>query len=135
MHDHFMKHGVFSWNELMTDDLEEAKRFYSAMFGWTFEESAMPNGETYVLAKKDGAMLAGLFLKPKELPAQIPPNWGAYVTVDDVDASAEQAKANGGTIVYPLTDLPGVGRFCVIQDPQGAVVSIITYALDACCGK
>jgi len=57
-----------------------------------------------------------------------PPNWGGYVTVDDVDATARKAEELGAKILVPLTDIPNVGRFFVLQDPQGAVVSAITYA-------
>jgi predicted enzyme related to lactoylglutathione lyase len=57
----------------------------------------------------------------------MPPNWGAYVTVDDVDATAVLAEKLGGKILVPPTDIPTVGRFSVIQDPQGAVLSAITY--------
>ena len=64
------------------------------------------------------------------MPAEagkMPPMWGAYVTVDDVDASAEQAEALGGKLVMGPQDIPDVGRFCVICDPQGAALSLITY--------
>ena len=57
-----------------------------------------------------------------------PPNWGVYVTVDDVDATAGKAEELGGKILVPPTDIPNVGRFSVLQDPQGAVISAITYA-------
>lgn len=127
MKEYFNRHGVFSWNELMTTDLDAARSYYEALFGWTFQEMPMSDGGTYVIAKKDNDELAGLFLKPKETPEHIPPHWGSYITVDDVDATARKAQENGGTIIYPLTDIPEVGRFCVIQDPQGAVFSIITY--------
>jgi len=109
MHDYFMKHGVFSWNELMTTDLEAEKEFYSKMFGWTFEESTMTTGETYVVAKDGDAMLAGMFLKTKDVPEHIPPNWGAYVTVDDADTSAKQAEALGATIVFTADRHPWRG--------------------------
>jgi hypothetical protein len=57
-----------------------------------------------------------------------PPNWGIYVTVDDVDATARKAEELGAKILVPLTDIPNVGRFFSFQDPQGAVISAITYA-------
>jgi len=53
--------------------------------------------------------------------------WGGYVTVDDVDASAKQAVTLGGKILLEARDIPNVGRFCVIADPQGATLSLITY--------
>ena len=57
----------------------------------------------------------------------MPPAWGPYVTVDDVDAIAEQAEKLGGKVCIPPRDIPSVGRFTVIADPQGAVISAITY--------
>ena len=64
------------------------------------------------------------------LPAEaqeMPPAWGAYVTVDDVDARTTQAERLGGKICRPPEDIPDVGRFSVIQDPQGATLMLITY--------
>lgn len=57
----------------------------------------------------------------------MPPQWGVYVTVDDVDTMAKKAEKLGAKIIMPLTDIPNVGRMCVIHDPQGAAISIITY--------
>ena len=56
-----------------------------------------------------------------------PPAWGAYVTVDDVDQQVSRAETLGGRIVLPPQDIPNVGRFAVISDPQGAMLSMITY--------
>jgi hypothetical protein len=66
---------------------------------------------------------------PKDAPKGMPPVWGTYVTVDDVDQTAKTAEKLGGKILMPPTDIPTVGRFCVIQDPQGAVISAITYKM------
>lgn len=55
------------------------------------------------------------------------PSWGAYVTVDDVDAIAQKAQELGARTIVPLTDIPDVGRFYTFQDPQGAVLSVISY--------
>jgi len=57
----------------------------------------------------------------------MPPAWGAYVTVDDVDLTAKTAEQLGAELCVPPRDIPGVGRFCVIQDPQGATINVITY--------
>ncbi len=57
----------------------------------------------------------------------MPPMWGAYVTVDNVEVSAKQAEALDGNILVDARDIPEVGRFCVIADPQGAMLTIITY--------
>jgi predicted enzyme related to lactoylglutathione lyase len=118
------QHGAFSWNELMTSDVAGAKSFYGEMFSWKFEDS---NGDIpYTMAKIDEQDSAGLMTMPPEAGG-MPPMWGGYVTVDDVDASAKQAVALGGKILLDVRDIPEVGRFCVIADPQGAALSLITY--------
>jgi predicted enzyme related to lactoylglutathione lyase len=64
---------------------------------------------------------------PKDLPPGVPPHWTAYITVTDVDAVAKKAQEMGGTALVPPTDIPTVGRFCVLKDPQGAVLAFIQY--------
>lgn len=125
MNDVMKQHGAFSWNELMTTDLEAAKKFYSELFGWTLND--MQSGDMpYTIAKADETEVAGLMAMPPEA-GNMPPMWGGYVTVDDVEASAKQTEALGGKIMLPPQDIPKVGRFCVISDPQGATLSLITY--------
>ena len=58
--------------------------------------------------------------------AGCPPQWSPYVTVDDVDAMARKVQELGTKTIMPLTDIPNVVRFYTFQDPQGAVISIIT---------
>jgi len=118
------QHGAFSWNELLTTDLAGAKKFYAEMFNWQFED--INNEMPYTLAKIEGHEAAGMMTTPPEA-ADMPPMWGAYVTVDDVDASAKQAEALGGNILMDTRDIPDIGRFAVISDPQGAMLTIITY--------
>ena len=63
--------------------------------------------------------------------AGAPPNWGTYVTVDDVDATVKKAEGLGAKVIVPLMDVPEVGRLCTIQDPQGAMISFIIYKMPA----
>jgi len=118
------QHGAFSWNELMTNDLDGAKSFYTKMFNWELQDvdKEMP----YTMVKNNGKEMAGIMTMPPEAGA-MPPMWGGYVTVDDVEASAKQAQELGGKILMEPRDIPDVGRFCVISDPQGAMLSLITY--------
>ena len=122
------RHGTFSWCELITTDVEAAKAFYSQLFGWTMEPVTHEanEGMQYNLVKVDGTEIGGIMAVPPQAPG-MPPCWGTYVTVDDVDAAAGKARELGGDVVVPLTDIPGVGRFCVIRDPQGVTISMITY--------
>ena len=116
--------GAFSWNELMTSDIQGAKSFYSKLFNWTLKDMDMDM--PYTIAKAGEQEVAGLMPMPPEA-GEMPPMWGAYVTVENVDESAKQAKALGGKVLMDPRDIPEVGRFCVISDPQGATLSLITY--------
>lgn len=119
------KHGAISWSELTTSDVDAAKTFYGQLFGWSFEDAPMEE-MTYTMVKANGEEVAGMMTIPAEA-GPMPPAWGIYVTVDDVGAAAEKAVALGGKIFVPPMDIPEVGRFCVIGDPQGAFISMITY--------
>ena len=125
MDDPRSKHGRFSWNELLTTDPQAAVAFYGQLFGWTTQDWPM-EGFTYTIVKAGDIDVGGIMPIPPHAGG-MPPTWGAYVTVDDVDATAELAEKLGGKILIPPTDIPTVGRFTVIQDPQGAVLSAITY--------
>jgi hypothetical protein len=116
--------GHFAWHELMTTDAPAATSFYTTVVGWTPRDSGMP-GVAYTLLLAGDTMVAGLMAQPPEA-AGSPPGWLGYVAVDSVDTSAQQATALGGTIHMPPHDIPGVGRFAVIADPQGAVICLFT---------
>jgi len=125
MDEQFKQHGAFSWCELLTSDVAAAKAFYTKLFGWETEEMSVP-GMTYTVIKAGGKEIGGIMNVPPEAKG-MPPAWGSYVTVDDVDRTAKAAEQLGGKILMPPQDIPDVGRFCVIQDPQGAVINAIAY--------
>jgi predicted enzyme related to lactoylglutathione lyase len=122
----FQQHGAFSWCELMTTDTAAAKEFYSRLFGWEMAEGPVA-GMTYNVVKIGDREVGGLMDMPPDMPPTKPPSWGVYVTVDDVDTSAQLVADLGGQVLVPPIDIPNVGRFAVIQDPQGATLSIISY--------
>lgn len=114
--------GRFVWYEVMTTDPAAAKRFYGALMGWEVEE--VPNMGGYALFKAAGAQVAGVMLLPDEAKAMgAPPSWSSYVAVADVDATTAKAQGLGATVLVPPTDIPGIGRFSMFQDPQGAAIS------------
>ncbi len=125
MDEKLKKHGSISWSELMTSDVAGAKKFYGELFGWKFEDMPMENMDYTVVSVNDDEVAGMMPFSPDSPP--MPPNWGLYITVDNVDATAEQATGMGAKIIMPPQDIPEVGRFCVMQDPQGAFISIITY--------
>jgi hypothetical protein len=111
------KPGEFSWNELVTTDVEGAKAFYTSLFGWT----TAPFGEHYTLFNNPDRSVAGLMQAPSP---GIPAGWLSYITVENVDASAVKAEEFGGTIRVPAFDIPQVGRIAILVDPQGAAIGI-----------
>jgi predicted enzyme related to lactoylglutathione lyase len=127
MTDVFKQHGAFSWCELVTSDLAAAKAFYTELFGWGMQDMAM-EGTPYTVLKAGETEVGGMMVAPPGA-GETPPHWGCYVTVDDVEACAAGAARLGGQVLVPPTEIPDVGRFCVIQDPQGAVISAIAYRM------
>jgi predicted enzyme related to lactoylglutathione lyase len=125
MDDRFKRHGAASWVELSTADTEAATAFYSQLFGWATEEMAMQDG-TYTVVKTGSDGIGGIMPMPPQMQGL--PRWGVYITVDDVDATAAKAQQLGAATIVPPTDIPNVGRFYTFQDPQGAVISAITYS-------
>ena len=117
--------GAFSWTELMTSNPDAAATFYGQLFGWTFE--AMNMGMPYQVVKAGGTSIGGIMGMPPNAGA-MPPMWGAYVTVTSADATAKRCTELGGKVLHGPVDIPTVGRFVVLQDPQGAMLSAIAYA-------
>lgn len=124
--DVFRTHGAFSWSELTAGDPAAAAAFYEPLFGWRVETMDMGGGPYRVLKVGETAV-GGIMKTPAEAGA-MPPAWGCYVTVDDVEATAAQSTALGGKVVVPPMDVPGVGRMAVIADPQGATLSVMQYS-------
>jgi hypothetical protein len=120
-------HGAVSWSELMTTDPAGAKQFYSKLFGWSMKDMSMPDG-TYTTAQVGETAVVGIMSVPPQA-AGMPPSWGTYVTVTDVDATLLEVVRLGGKVLMPPIQVPNVGRMAVIQDPQGAALSIITYSM------
>jgi predicted enzyme related to lactoylglutathione lyase len=121
------KHGTFCWNELATTDLEECKTFYGELFGWKLERSKAVGEEMeYIEFSAEGDCSMGGIHKMDKEYGDMPAHWMSYIAVDDVDASARKVWELGGKVCVPPTDIPNVGRFCVVNDPTGATFSIIT---------
>jgi uncharacterized protein len=121
-------HGTFYWNELMTRDVERAKKFYADTLGWNFDAMPMPGGGTYWLAKMGAAPVGGLFDISGGEYQGVPESWMSYIAVDDVDARVKKATAAGAKLMKPIFDVPGVGRIAILMQPGGAGVGWMTPA-------
>ncbi|HEX6311520.1 MAG TPA: VOC family protein [Acidimicrobiia bacterium] len=111
------------WNELATRDINTAKDFYRAVFGWFGDTNAF-EGTTYTEWKLGEHSVGGMIQIDEDWPDEIPSHWMVYFQVDDCDAAAERVEELGGKASVPPTDIPP-GRFAVITDPHEAVFSII----------
>jgi predicted enzyme related to lactoylglutathione lyase len=117
-------HGYFLWHELMTTDPAGAKKFYTASLGWTVTPGNIP-GLDYDMWTTARGPVGGVM----ELPAEArdmgaPTHWIPYVGSSDIRASVERATSLGAQTYVPVTDIPEVGWFAVLSDPQGATFAI-----------
>jgi predicted enzyme related to lactoylglutathione lyase len=110
--------GTFSWAELVTSDGDAAKSFYSSLFGWQYEDTPIPDGSVYSMARRDAKRVAALY------ESEQPPHWNCYVTVASVDESAPRTGEAGGSVVAEPFDVMDVGRMAVIADPAGAALCL-----------
>lgn len=122
--------GSLGWTELATRGIEKAKAFYTKLFGWTTQAMPMPQGGEYTLWKRGEAMAGGAMEMTAEF-GDAPAHWMPYFSVADCDKSAAKATELGATILVPPTDIPNVGRFSVMKDPQGAHFTIMKFEMPA----
>ena len=131
--------GRFVWYELMTTDLDAAERFYADVIGWSTRDAGM-GGPRYTIASTGAStgasagdrMVAGMMAVPDHLrDSGIRPHWIGYIACPDVDAYAARVAERGGRIHRAPDDIPGVGRFAVVADPQGAAFVLFKGAGDA----
>jgi len=126
--------GAPSWFELMTTDIEAARRFYADVFGWRAATDAGTGYTEFFLRDtpggKAGRAIAGMLARPAGM-ASIPPSWLVYFDVADVDAAAIVATKLGGRTVVPPRDIPRVGRFAVLMDSTGGGFAVLRLSARA----
>lgn len=115
--------GALVWNELGTTDTAKAGAFYSGLFGWKPDVQNFGPME-YTIFQNGERGAGGMFQLTPEM-AGVPPHWLVYFAVDDCDVKIKKATELGAATVKPADDIPGIGRFAILQDPQGAVFAII----------
>ena len=124
--DAFKTHGAFSWSELMTSDPAGAAEFYGKLFGWAIKDMGAEMGGYRMVSVGESGM-GGMMAIPAEAKG-MPPRWGVYVTVSNLDETLAQAQAMGAKLCMDPMTVPGVGRMAAFNDPQGAMISVIQYA-------
>src|SRR5919199_1070020 len=117
-------HGKFVWYELLTTDADAAEAFYRDVIGWGAQDAGLPDRRytTLTAGERPVCGLMAMCEEARDMGAR--PGWIGYVAVEDVDASAEQVVQQGGTVHRAPSDIPGVGRFAIVADPQGARIAL-----------
>jgi uncharacterized protein len=122
--------GTLCWNELACRDVERAKSFYSAVFGWDPHTRSMGDFD-YTEWHLGDRPIGGMIEMNDQYPPEMPANWLVYLGSQDCDESALRCTDLGGAVIVPPADIPEVGRFSVVRDPYGAVFALISLVAPA----
>jgi uncharacterized protein len=114
--------GTFSWVDLQSTDVDGAKRFYNALFGWEYEDMPLGDGSFFTFVNAGDGRVCGMSgLAPG---TQIPPHWNSYVTVASADETAARVQEAGGTVIEQPFDVFTAGRMALFSDPTGGYLCV-----------
>lgn len=117
--------GTPNWVDLQTPDQPAAKDFYTALFGWSYDDQPMLEGAIYSMATLHGERVTAIAPQPVgSSPADTPAQWNTFLAVDDVDASAAKVEPAGGDLILPAFSVSDAGRMAFLTDPTGAEVGL-----------
>jgi len=117
------KLGTVAWTDLTIPNADEVRDFYAAVTGWKPEALSMGDYNDYVMSTPEGTGVAGV-CHARGTNADMPPQWLIYIMVESVDESIRQCEQRGGKVIAGPKKM-GEGKYCVIQDPAGAVAGLI----------
>jgi len=117
-------HGTFVWYELMTTDMAAAEAFYREVVGWGAKDAGMDEMKYTMFTVGEKPVAGSMELPESARSMGIPPSWLGYIAVDDVDTTAADIVTEGGVVHRAAADIPGIGRFAIVGDPQGAVLAL-----------
>ncbi len=122
--------GSVSWFDLTVPNAEEVQDFYSKVIGWKSEPVSMEKGEyeDYNMKAPESDLTVTGVCHAKGVNADLPASWLLYITVKNIDKSIEECKANSGKIIAGPKNMGNYGRYCVIEDPAGAVCALFEPA-------
>ena len=123
--------GAFVWYELMTTDQDAAIAFYGSVVGWSATDSGHPAMRYVIMGLGERPLVGTMNLRDEQLAAGARPYWSGYIGVEDVDAATSKALSLGANLHVGPTDIPQVGRFSVVNDPEGALITLFRGMGDA----
>ena len=116
--------GSITWSDLTVPNAENVQEFYSNVVGWKSVPVSLGDYNDFNMnSPESGKTKAGICHK-RGGNANLPPQWLIYITVNSADESAKLCKENGGKILVGPKEMSGYGRYCVIEDPAGAVCAL-----------
>lgn len=118
--------GTCCWNELLVSDPQKAVGFYGQLLGWKNSKSEFDGKSYYSMSTSDDIPVGGIMQVTEEM-GPIPPHWGVYFTVDNIQKAIDYVNNNGGKVLMGPHDVHGMGQFAVCQDPDGSVFSVFQY--------
>lgn len=116
--------GIIKWVDLTVDNADEVRDFYEAVVGWTHQTLENEGRDDYIMLHRDSGNVATGICWQKGSLKGLPQQWLPYVTVDDLDDSMRSADAAGGKVIFGPRDSETMGRWCVVEDPAGAVMAL-----------
>ncbi len=123
--------GTFVWHDLITHDIESARRFYGELFGWEFQKGPDREGNAYILAKHNGRYAAGILQLERPAEGNRYSRWLGYMTVDNIEIALATVRSAGGMVYESSQDIGDVGKVAAIADSQNAVLGLIETRFDA----
>ena len=119
-------HGKVFWSELNTRDFEGAKKFYSAVLGWTYSHMDGTEDSYAIAHAGEGPPVAGIGDMDKmQLDPNLPPHWFTYIAVKDIKSAVDKINANGGHLIKEIFAIDGIGQIAIVMDPTGAAIGYI----------
>ncbi len=116
--------GSINWVDLTVNDAGEIRDFYREVVGWNISEVKVGGYSDYCMNEpENGTTVAGICHARGE-NAHLPAQWLVYINVEDIDRSIARCTMRGGKVIAPLRVMGDQGRYCVIQDPAGAVAAL-----------
>ncbi len=116
--------GSITWADLTVEDADQIRDFYKEVVGWNSMALDMGGYNDYCMNSPGTEQTNAGICHARGGNAGLPPQWLIYITVADLDQSMESCRLKGGKILSGPRDVPGQGRYCVIQDPAGAVAAL-----------
>ncbi|AFH50401.1 Lactoylglutathione lyase-like protein [Ignavibacterium album JCM 16511] len=116
--------GSITWCDLTVPDATVIKNFYEKVIGWKADPVSMGDYDDFSMIAPESSKIAAGICNAKGINAKLPPQWLIYITVENVDTSAQTCLELGGRVLIEPKTISNYGRFCVIQDPAGAVCAL-----------